>query len=266
MLRTQCSGIEESLKSYLAAHVGVQQMGDTFIATLPIETFDKRWVGVFIEPRATDFYLIHDGGKAVNELILQGVKITPNVERGLALVAKRFGVTYADEMFQTGAKLRDLAPNAYAVAMSSALAMANLLEHVPATEEEPIEAKIGALLHQWGRNRAKITDNVRIAGKIKQHTFNFLVSPRKQGLPIAVSILHPTAGALAAAERFGFKSQDLASTEFGNWPRIAIKDKSEIWSPEANNIISKCASAEISVRSGDSPTLAQISEAIEKAA
>lgn len=50
------------------------------------------------------------------------------------------------------------------------------------------------------------------------------------------------------------------------WPLIAVKDKSEMWTPEASNIAKKCASAEISVRSGEAPTPDQINEALEKAA
>jgi hypothetical protein len=258
MLETQCSGIKDSLICYLSSYVAAQQIGDTCVVTLPFETLDKRWVDVFIEPRVKDFYLIHDGGKAVNELILQGMKITPAVERGLSLVASRFGVSYTDEMFQSGSKLAGLAARIYSVGMSSALAMANLLEHVVEVEEEPIEGQIGVLLNRWGRNRAKVTENVRVAGEIKQHTFNFLVSPRRRGLPIGVSVLHPTAGALAAAERFGFKAKDLASTQFGKWPLVAVEDKSDIWSPEASFVIP--------IRTGERVTFDQINEALQTVA
>jgi hypothetical protein len=266
MLQAQCSGIKESLIGYISSHLAAQQIGDTCVVTLPFETLDKRWVDVFIEPRVKDFYLIHDGGKAVNELILQGMKITPAVERGLSLVASRFGISYSDEMFQSGTKMAGLSSKIYSVGMSSALAMVNLLEHVSEVEEEPIEGQIGTLLNRWGRNRAKITENVRVAGEIKQHTFNFLVSPRRHGLPIGVSILHPTAGALAAAERFGFKAKDLADTKFGKWPRVAVEDKAEIWSPEARRIVKRFAKFVIPIRTGERPTFEQISEALETAA
>jgi hypothetical protein len=265
MPETQCSGIKESLIGYLSAHVAAQQIGDTCIVTLPFETLDKRWVDVFIEPRVKDYYLVHDGGKAVNELILQGMKITPAVERGLSLVASRFGVLYTDEMFQSGSKITELPARIYSVGMSSALAMANLLEHVVGAEEEPIEGQIGTFLNRWGKNRAKVTENVRVAGEIKQHTFNFLVSGRK-GLPIGVSVLHPTAGALAAAERFGFKAKDLVNTQFGKWPRVAVEDKSDIWSPEAKKIVKSCADFVIPVRTGERVTFDQISEALKAVA
>ncbi len=262
----QCSGIEKLMQSYLSSRTGIQHIGDTCVLTLPIETFDKRLVGVFVEPRAKDFFLIHDGGKAVNELILQGMRITPAIERSLSLIATRFGIAYQDEMFQSGGKLDALPAVAYAVGMSSALAMANLLEHVPSVEEEPIETKVGVLLDRWSRSRAKLTRNVVAKGEIKQHTFNFLLSPRNGDQPYAISILHPTGGPLSAAERYGFKSKDLESTLFGKWRRVAIKDKSELWTPEANNIIRKCANAEIAIRSGETPSLADIEEALKRAA
>ena len=265
MPTTDCLSIEHLMKSYLSSHVGVQQFGETCVVSLPIETFDKRWVGVFVEPRAKDYFLLHDGAKAVNELILQGMKITPTIERSLSLIASRFGVVYQDEMFQTGSKIDSLAARAYAVGTASALAMANLLEHVPVIEEEPIETKVGMLLSRWSRTRAKLTQNVTAKGEIKQHTFNFLVSPRNGAQPIAISILHPTGGALAAAERYGFKSKDLEKTPYGKWRRIAIKDKAELWTPEANNIIRRCANSEIAFRSGDVPTLDQIDEALKAA-
>ncbi len=265
-MTTECSLIEKLVTSYLTSHTGIQRVGDTCVLTLPIETFDKRWVGVFVEPRATDYFLVHDGGKAVNELILQGMRITPGLERSLSLIAARFGISYQDEMFQTGCKLPDLPAIAYSVGMSSALAMANLLEHVPSAEEEPIEAKVGMLLERWGRQRARLTRNVVAKGEIKQHTFNFLLSPRGGQQPFAISVLHPTGGALAAAERYGFKSKDLENTHFGKWRRVAIKDKAELWTPEANNIIRKCASAEISVRSGETPSLSEIEDALKRAA
>jgi hypothetical protein len=265
-MMTECSEIEKRMESYLLSHSGVQHVVDTYILTLPIETFDKRWVGVFVEPRVADYFLIHDGGKAVNELILQGMKITPAIERSLSLIANRFGISYQDEMFQSGSKMDGLPTVAYAVGMSSALAMANLLEHVSSVEEEPIEKRIGTLLNRWSRSRAKLAENVVAKGRIKQHTFNFLLSPLQGGHPFAISVLHPTGGALAAAERYGFKSKDLENTHFAQWRRIAIKDKAELWTPEANNIIRQCANGEISIRSGDMPSLADIEDALRRAA
>ena len=265
-MESKCGSIKSALTAHFSSLLGVEQIEGGCVATLPIETLDGRFVGVFIEPRAADYFLIHDGGKAVDELILQGMKLTPAVERGLALIANRFSISYTDESFQTGAKLADLSGKVQAVGMSSAMAMATLLDHVSVIEEEPLEAKIGTMLRRWGRNRAKVTENVRLAGALKQHTFDFLVSPRRKGIPIAVSVLNPTNGPLAAAERFYFKADDLASTPFGKWPIIAIEAKAETWSSDARKIVKKYAAGVIPIRSGEPLDFGLISEKLNAVA
>ena len=263
MSHTNCHSIKSALAAHLTTHISVEQINDMCVITLPFETIDRRWVEVFVEPRAADYFWIHDGGKAINELILQGMKITPSVERGLPMIASRFGISYSEEMFQTGAKIGDLAAKAYSIGMSSALAMTNLLEHVPMAQEEPLETEIVVLLRRWGKNRAKVTQNAKVNGNIKQHTFDFLVSP-KTGQPTGISILNPTNSPLAAAERFGFKASDLAGTEFGKWRRVAIETKAEIWSAEARKIVQRCADFVIPINSSDRPRYEIISQALEK--
>src|SRR5689334_7539665 len=120
MSETNCLSIRDALAAHLASHVDVQFFSGMRVATLPIETLDKRWIGVIIEHRNLDFYIIHDGGKAVSELILQGMKITPSVEREFGLLANRYGVSYSEESFQAGSKFAHVADRAYAVGMCSA--------------------------------------------------------------------------------------------------------------------------------------------------
>jgi hypothetical protein len=209
MLTEGCRSIKELLANYLIAQTEAQQIDDICVVTLPFQTLDDRWLDVFVESRANDFFLINDGGKAVNELILQGMKITSGIESHFIHLANRFGVAYTDEMFQTGAKLIGIPKAISSVGMCSMLAMTELLNYVPQSEEEPIRDQLRNVLHRWGRRRAKVSDNVTVAGEVKQHRFDFvLIPPRKT--PISVSILNPTAGALSAAERFGFKFRDLS--------------------------------------------------------
>ena len=135
MQMATCLTIKQALTQHLVEQIDVSQVRDMCVATLPLHTIDQRWVDVFIEPRATDFYLIHDGGKAVNELILQGMKITPAVEKDFEVLAGRFGISFSEEMFNAGAKMNRLAEMVNAVGMCSALAMTELLESVPAIED-----------------------------------------------------------------------------------------------------------------------------------
>jgi len=261
-----CHSIKQVLSDYLISHVDVQQVRDMCVATIPFATVDNRWIDIFIEPRASDFFLIHDGGKAVNELILQGIKITPSIERDLALLAERFDVAYSEEMFQTGAKMAQFAERAYAIGMASALAMVQLLDHVNIAIEDPLEGQIGGFLRRWSKTKAQVNRNVKVNGGLKQHSFDYVVTPRKKGPAIALSILNPTAGALSAAERFGFKAKDLEGTQFGKWKRVAVEAKSEVWSREARRIVEKCADVVIEVPSGSPATYDQISEALAQVA
>lgn len=259
-----CTSIKQLMDEYLSVQTEVQQLEDTCVITLPLQTLDQRFVDVFIEPRgAGDYFLVNDGGKAVNELILQGMKITQSIEKNFGIYASRFKVAYTDEMFQTGAKLAGIPKAANAVAMCSALAMTEILEYVPQVEEETIEGQLGTILRKWGKKRAKITEKVKVNGELKQHQFDFLISPpRKQ--PVAISILNPTNGALSAAERFGFKVKDLTGTPFAKWRRIAFETRAEVWSIDARRIVEKCADVVIPVLTEERPTYQVVGEALDR--
>lgn len=264
MVATDCNSIEQAVSDHLSAHISAHQLHGACVITIPFMTLDKRWVDVFIEPRHVDFFLIHDGGKAVNELILQGIKITPSIEKDFASLANRFGVTYGDEMFQTGAKIAHLPVNACAVGMCSALAMMPLLEHEPMTEEQTLESRIGTALRRWGRNRAKIQENEHLQGKVKQHVFDFVIHPQRKQ-PVTVSVLNPTtAGSLSAAERFGFKAQDLTETRYGKWKRIAVEAKAETWSRDARKIVETFAHEVIEIQTGDEGNLSVVGNALDR--
>ncbi len=264
-MTVNCQSIKQLLTEHLVAHIDVQQIRDLCVATVPFPTLDNRWVDVFIEPRNANFFLIHDGGKAVNELILQGMRVTPSVSQHFASIAAMFGVAYTDEMFQTGAKVDGIAKQVLAIGMCSALAMTQLLEHSPADEEYSLAGDIGSYLRRWGRNRAKVQQNVTVPGDLKQHTFDYVVTPKK-GPAISLSILNPTAGALSAAERFGFKAKDLQGTDYGKWKRVAIETKSEVWSQQARRIVDRCADYVIEIPSEDHAEYEQISKALDSVA
>jgi len=235
------------------------------VATIPFPTIDNRFVDVFFEHRAADYLLIHDGGKAVNDLILQGIKITDFMHREFEMLAKRFDVAYADEMFQTGAKLGEVANKAYAVAMCSAVAMTRLLDGSRPLEESPINAQLATVLRRWGRRKARVQERVSVKGEVKQHEFDFVLHPRGSQ-PIALSILNPTAGPLSAAERFGFKSGDLKGTRYGQWKRVAVEVKAEVWSRDARMIVQRFSDAVIEAPSGQLPSFQDISATLDSLA
>ncbi len=265
MLNASCSTIKQAISDHLTSQVIVSKVSSLCIATLPIQTLDGRWVDVFIDPRTPDFFLVHDGGKAVNELILQGRKLTPAVEREMELLASRFGVAFSDEMFQTGTRMEGLARTVSSIGMCSAMALGQLLETVRIQPDERLHEDVHATLRQWSRNRARVQENVHVRGDLKKHDFDFTVAVRK-GPTIAVSLLNPTAGALSAAERFGFKAQDLNGTPAGKWKRLAIQTKAEVWSHDAKRIVERFADQVVDIPSGSHTPAQVIADALDRIA
>jgi hypothetical protein len=78
------------------------------VATLSIPTIDGRLVDVFVATTLGDYFIVHDGGKAINELILQGVDITDSITKHFDALARRFNVSYTDETFKATVRLGDI--------------------------------------------------------------------------------------------------------------------------------------------------------------
>jgi hypothetical protein len=56
-----------------------------------------------------------------------------------------------------------------------------------------------------------------------------------------MSVLLPGSNSLAAAERFGFKTTDLQTTQYRHWKKVAVQGRSESWSGEAKALLQRCA-------------------------
>jgi hypothetical protein len=238
----KCESLRDSLTDYLLETTTFEQIGNTCVLTLPIPTVDGRIVGVFVEQRMGDYFLISDGGKAINELILQGVKITDSIKEHFAALAERFNISYTDEMFQGTGKQADLQRLILAVGTCSGMAMGQLVGHVVMPQEEPIREQFGHALRSWARNKARVSSEIELKGKRATHKFDFVAYPKIVGAePIVMSVLSPGSSSLGAAERFGFKATDLDSTRYKKWRRVAVEGHAEAWSSEAKDIVRSCA-------------------------
>ena len=248
-----CESIRNSLLKYWGDTTVADTVDGACVVTVPFPTVDGRIVGVFIEPRVGDYYLVNDGGKAVNELILQGVKITDSVDEYFTALAAHFNISYSKEReaFESGGKKNDLQKMIIGVGACSAFAMAQLVGHVSVPQEPATREQFGKALKHWGRKRLKVTPDVSLNGHRAKHKFDFMASPMQGNKkPIMLSVLSPGSNSLAAAQRFGFKAVDLENTIYGKRPRVAIRDRSELWSSEAKNIVNDCASVVIEIPSG----------------
>jgi hypothetical protein len=237
-----CDSVKESLANYLASATAVTRVDDSCVATLPIPTLDGRLVDVFIETTLGDYFVVHDGGKAVNELILQGVDITDSITKHFDALARRFKISYTDETFKSTIRFNDIQAMILAVGMCSGLAMAQLVGHIPVATEEPLRDQFGHALRGWARKRFKVTDNVLVRGDYSQHRFDFVAYPKSTKAPtVAMSVLLPGSNSLAAAERFGFKATDLRSPKYRGWRKVVVQGRSESWSGEAKALLQRCA-------------------------
>jgi hypothetical protein len=236
---------------YFSETTTVDDLGNACVVTLPIPTVDGRVVGVFIEPRMADYFLVNDGGKAVNELILQGLRITESIESYLSSLARNFGVIYQDEMFQAGCRKSEIQRTIISVGACSSLAMAQLISHIQTAIEEPSKDQFGRALRSWARKKVKITSDVPLPGKRAQHKFDFMATLKSGARePIVLSVLYPGSNSLASSQRFGFKTSDLEATPYQKWGKVAIEDRSEQWSAEAKNIVRNCADIVIEIPTG----------------
>jgi hypothetical protein len=243
MTALTCHSTRESLMAYLASATSVAKVGNSCVATLPIPTVDGRLVDVFVEDTLGDYFVVHDGGKAVNELILQGLRVTDSIAEHFVALATRFGISFTDEMFKATVRSPEIQSMILAVGMCSGLAMGQLVGHVPMAVEEPLRNQFGHTVRGWAKKRFRVAGDVTVKGQYAKHRFDFVAYPKQHQAPtVAMSVLLPGSNSLAAAERFGFKTTDLKSSKkYRDWRRVAIQGRSELWSFEARTLLQRCA-------------------------
>src|SRR5262245_24721389 len=126
MQADKCQSIRDSIVRFVVEHTVVEEMRNLCVATIPIPTVDGRLVDVFIEIKIGDSMLVHDGGKAANELIIQGIELTDAINHSCSLLASTFGVCWRDETFEANCKPESLNRAVMGVATCSALATFHL--------------------------------------------------------------------------------------------------------------------------------------------
>ena len=268
MTELRCHLTKESLMAYLASATAVGQLGDSCVATLPIPTVDGRLVDVFVETTLGDYLVVHDGGKAVNELILQGIKITDSITEHFEALAKRFKISYTDEMFKATVRPSDVQPTILAVGMCSGLAIGQLVGHIPMAAEEPLRGQFGQAVRGWAKRRFKVTSDVTVKGGYSKHRFDFVAYPKQRNAPtLAMSVLLPGSNSLAAAERFGFKTTDLkTSRAYRDWRKVAVQGRAELWSFEARALLERCADVVIELPGDSKPDRDAVKQKLDLAA
>lgn len=249
MQADKCQSVRNALLKHVAEMTLVEYTDSVCVATLPIITLDGRLVDVFIEPRNKDFFLVHDAGKAMNELILQGIEPTASVRASFAQLASHYNIRWADETFQAGCNADRLNARILSVGSCSAMAMFHALGHSASEVGEPSShEQLGEVLRKWAGRRIKVRESVPVKGALKQHSFDFVAYPGSQQ-PVAISLLSPSVSALSAAERYGFKVQDVESENHGQFLMVAVEEDADRWSLDARNIVRACSAEVIELNS-----------------
>lgn len=276
MTASKCSEVSEAIRAFLAKNVSAQDVPGACIVTLPVPAADGRLIDIFIESKIGSNCLIHDGGKAANEIIMSGVDLTPRIKRRFDKLARTFKVFWDSnsDMFTATCKADDLSHAVLRLAGCSALATYEIAVREAFEQEEeeaPIRAQFSAALAgwaktaRWGNKRPTIREKVSVTGRHSQHEFDFLVDGKRHS-PVAVSILIPTNGSRSAAERFGFKVADTDHTEASKWKRLAVAARAEDWSDNSRGIVRACADDMIEIGKARKPIQNQIEEAMERLA
>jgi hypothetical protein len=241
-----CSSVKELMVDYLRSMTDISQVDDECIVTLPINTFDQRWVEVSIQQRSPGNFVVDDTGKAWDELFSQGVAMTDVVSTKFSTIANRFGVDFVKGRFRIGCSLDLLQHSIWAVGQSSSLAMSELISHRPSVEKE-LRKAVGGIITDWSITAGfRVQTDINVVGRTATHTFDFVTID--DGNAIAVNVLAPGSGGLGRAQRYGFQAFDLENTREGHWKKMAILSRPDDWSYDARALIEKFAKKVVDYR------------------
>lgn len=246
MAQLGCSSVKQSMIDYLRSMTEASQEDEDCIVTLPIVTFDQRWVDVCVTERSPGNFVVDDSGKAWDELFTQGVAMTDVVSSHFTAIANRFGVDFAKGRFRVGCNLELLQHSIWTIGQCSSLAMSELISHRPSIEKD-LKKAVGGIIRDWsiGSGFRVQADRV-VEGEKTEHTFDFVAA--EDANVIAINILNPGAGGLARAQRYGFQSLDLRPSPADKWKKMAILARPDEWSNDARNLVKKLAQSVVDYR------------------
>jgi hypothetical protein len=234
-----CNSIKDSFLAYLAEQTTAHSVDGDCIITVPMNTLDNRWVDVAVEEKTPGFFLVHDSGKAADELFLQGVAMSEKKFDIFRSIANRYAVELEDGRFLVGCKAEHLQHSIWAVAHCHSLAMGEILRHKPTIEDEQVRAAVGGIITSWGAERSvRVQRNVSAQGNTTQHVFDFIADDGRS--KIAVNVLNPGQSSIGRAQRYGFQGLDLRAAH-SSYKSLAVLAHPEVWSESAKGIVVKMA-------------------------
>lgn len=251
---TTCRALRDSLLQFFGEKVNVSLDEGACVVTLPMKTLDNRYVTVYVEPTATDRFLIHDGGDASAELFLHGVKLTDNKIVMLRSIAKRYGASFANNSFTTVATPGTIHEAILTIAQCATTGMFDLLKLVPVFDEERVAALVKKTLERTPPPNMHVQFNVTARGGAnREHKFDALALPfaHHDLHSVAVKTLGTAYPAVVQAERFLGTVLDLRSTPYDNWKKVVIVPRSDSWSFEHLKTVRELSDLTIELKTGE---------------
>lgn len=260
---SNCQLIKDTLLEFLGNAIDVTETRDYCILTLPQKTVDDRLASVFVQEKMPGYFLIDDGGKTAAELFAQGIHITDVRLTALEELAERYGASFVQGTFRIGCHVDKLNAAIVAIAQCATLATWYVLGHKPRFEEEPVLHRIEAGMRAWQPPyENEIRPRVRLLGQKTEHVMDFVSFPHNGAstshLPISVKAVRPSDNPLEQARGYGFMAYDLANTQFGEWPRVAVVTRAEEWTQNAMDLVYSSASIVVPIGTGDEENIEKV--------
>lgn len=234
-----CFSIRDSFLAYLSEHTIAHDSDGDCVLTVPINTIDNRWVDVTVEDLANGAYRVHDGGKASDELFLQGVPLSDKKFDVMQLIANKYAVHVDNGRFMIECRADEIQHSISAVAHSSAMAMTELIRHRPSQEDETVKSEVGRIVYDWGlQHKYRVVSDLEVSGDTTQHKLDFLAADESHH--VAVNILNPGQNSLARAQRYGFQGFDLKHN-YATYKNLVVLAHPQLWSQNARGIVDRIA-------------------------
>lgn len=264
-----CRTLKQSLLDFLGGRVEVSFEEGACLVTLPLKTLDNRYITVYVEQTATNRLQVHDGGDTVAELFLQGMNLTNSRAEVLRAIAKRYGVSFADNSFMTWAAPGLVNEAILTIAQCATSGMHDILKHAPASDEERVTTLVKKTLLA---NPPRDT-HVQIGAEVKggsgrNHKFDAVVVPfemaTRQIVTVkALPVSHPPH--LLADSLLGL-SLDLKNTPYGRWRKLTVVPRAERWPREHLDAVREVSDDTILLTGDDDSVAEMLVPRIEKLA
>ena len=253
MAPSLCASIKKALRSELTSGVNQVTRGGVCILTLPLRTIDGGFVEVMIERRIGDFVVVHDAGKTIGSLHVQGIHWTDSRKACLSTLAERFGAKVDSRgVFQIACKEASTAQAILLLSQCMTAATSEVAAHAPVVEEEPIRLQVRRAMERWKPKFLTVAGNVRIKGANEDHSFDSVAHHSdSKHKTVAVKALPFSYGARVQTDRYGYLVLDIKGTLYDKWRRLAVVSQADRWPITSLRTIRKFSADTLELRSGE---------------